>query len=110
MTAYYERGGFSTRISRRYRSAFTASTRGILLNNEMSSHIDAESQVDFQMGYSFEHGTYNGLSILLQVNNVTNAPSAQTQSPQVGGVSSGLLPWKYNTYGRQLLLGASYKF
>jgi hypothetical protein len=28
----------------------------------------------------------------------------------VGGNAKGQLPWKYNTYGRQLLLGASYKF
>jgi iron complex outermembrane receptor protein len=110
VTAYYEKNGFSTRISRRYRSAFTASTHGILLNTESSSHIDAESQVDFQMGYSFEHGPYEGLSILLQVNNLTDAPSGQQQGPQIGGVGSGLLPWKYNTYGRQILLGASYKF
>jgi hypothetical protein len=50
------------------------------------------------------------LSLLLQVNNVTDTPSAQTAGPAVGGVGSSLLPWKYNTYGRQFLLGASYKF
>ena len=110
VTAYYEKNGFSTRVSRRYRSAFTASTRSILLNTEYSSHIDAESQVDFQIGYSFEQGPYKGLSLLLQANNVTNAPSAQTAGPEVGGNSKGLLPWKWNTYGRQYLLGASYKF
>jgi iron complex outermembrane receptor protein len=110
VTAYYEKDGFSTRISRRYRSAFTATTRSLLLSTEYSSHIDAESQVDFQIGYSFEHGTYQGLSVLLQVNNLTDAPSAQTAGPEVGGNGKGLLPWKYNTYGRQVLLGASYKF
>jgi iron complex outermembrane receptor protein len=110
LTAYYEKNGFSTRVSRRYRSPFTASTQGILLGTEYSSHIDAETQYDFQMGYSFEQGTYKGLSILLQVNNVTDEPAAQTRGPEVGGNGKGLLPWKYNTYGRQLLLGASYKF
>lgn len=110
VTGYYEKAGFSTRLSRRHRSAFTATTRGILLGNEYSSHIDAESQVDGQIGYSFEQGPYKGLSLLLQVNNITDAPSAQTSGPAVGGVGSSLLPWKYNTYGRQILLGASYKF
>jgi iron complex outermembrane receptor protein len=110
VTAYYEKDGFSTRVSRRYRSAFTASTRSIILGTEYSSHIDAETQVDFQIGYSFEHGAYKGLSLLLQVNNVTNEPSAETSGPEVGGNGKGLLPWKYNTYGRQYLLGASYKF
>jgi iron complex outermembrane receptor protein len=110
LTAYYEKNGFSTRVSRRYRSAFTASTHSLLLGTEYSSHIDAETQYDFQMGYSFEQGPYKGLSILLQVNNVTDAPSAQTAGPEVGGNGTGQLPWKYNTYGRQVLLGASYKF
>jgi iron complex outermembrane receptor protein len=110
LTAYYEKNGFSARASRRYRSAFTASTHGILLSTEYSSHIDAETQYDFQLGYAFEQGAYKGLSILLQVNNVTNEPSAQTRGPEVGGNGKGQLPWKYNTYGRQLLLGANYKF
>jgi iron complex outermembrane receptor protein len=110
LTAYYEKDGFSIRGSRRYRSPFTASTHGLLLATEYSSHIDAETQYDFQMGYSFEHGAYKGLSILLQVNNVTNEPSVQTAGPEVGGNGKGQLPWKYNTYGRQFLLGANYKF
>jgi iron complex outermembrane receptor protein len=110
LTAYYEKNGFSTRLSRRYRSAFTASTHGLLLSTEYSSHIDAETQYDFQMGYAFEQGAYKGLSILLQVNNLTDEPSAQTAGPEIGGNGKGLLPWKYNTYGRQFLLGANYKF
>jgi iron complex outermembrane receptor protein len=110
LTAYYEKNGFSTRVSRRYRSAFTASTHGLLLATEYSSHIDAETQYDFQMGYSFETGQYKGLSILLQVNNLTDEPSVQTAGPEVGGNGKGQLPWKYNTYGRQILLGANYKF
>jgi iron complex outermembrane receptor protein len=110
VTAYYENDGFSSRISRRYRSAFTATTRSLILGTEYSSHIDAEAQVDFQIGYSFDHGSYKGLSLLLQVNNLTDTPSAQTKGPEVGGNGTGQLPWKYNTYGRQVLLGASYNF
>lgn len=110
LTVYYEKNGFSTRISQRYRSPFTASTRSILLATETNTHIDAEKQFDFQASYAFETGQYKGLSILLQVNNLTNAPSVTTQSPQVGGVSTGLLPWKYSQFGRTLLLGANYKF
>ena len=109
-TVYYERDGYSARVSRRYRSAFTASTRGILLATEYSSHIDAEAAVDVQLGYSFERGPLKGLSLLLQAYNLTNQPAVQTKGPEIGGVGSGLLPWKYNTYGRSYLLGASYKF
>jgi iron complex outermembrane receptor protein len=110
---YYEKNGFSTRISQRYRSAFTASTRSVLLGTESNTHIDAEKQVDFQMGYAFETGPYKNLSILLQVNNLTNAPAVQQRGPEVvgsAGSSTGLLPWKYDNFGRSVLLGASYKF
>ena len=111
-SAYYERAGFSARISQRYRSAFTATTRGVLLNTENSTRIDAEKQIDAQVGYSFERGALKGLSLLLQGNNITNQPAIQRQSPQtVGGAgySRGLLPWKYDDYGRVILLGATYK-
>lgn len=110
---YYEKSGLSARVSQRYRSAFTATTRSVLLNTENSTHIDAEKQVDLQVGYSFDEGFYKGLSLLLQVNNLTNAPAIQRRGPEVigsAGVKTGLLPWKYDDYGRTVLLGASYKF
>ena len=110
LTAYYEKDGFSARVSRRYRSAFTASTTGILLATEYSSHIEAEAAVDAQLGYSFEHGPMKGLSLVLQGYNLTNQAAVQTKGPEIGGVGSGLLPWKYNTYGRSISLGATYKF
>ena len=110
LTVYYEKGGFSARVSRRYRSAFTASTQGILLATEYSSHIEAEAAVDAQIGYAFEHGPMKGLSLILQGYNLTNQAAVQTKGPEVGGVGTGLLPWKYNTYGRTLSLGATYKF
>ena len=109
---YYEKAGFSARVSQRYRSAFTATTRGVLLNNENSTHIDAEKQIDAQVGYSFDSGALKGLSILLQGNNLTNQAAIQRQSPQTVGSAGnavGLLPWKYDNFGRVLLLGATYK-
>ncbi|MBE0548825.1 MAG: TonB-dependent receptor, partial [Rubrivivax sp.] len=112
LTLYYERSGFSSRISQRYRSAFEATTRGVLLNNE-TSRIDSEKQVDLQIGYAFETGTYKGLSVLLQVNNLTNSPYVTNRGPEVvgsAGNSAGLIPWVYAEYGRTVLLGASYKF
>ncbi len=109
---YYEKSGFSARVSQRYRSAFTATTRGVLLQTQNSTHIDAEKQVDAQLGYSFESGVLKGLSILLQGNNITNQAAIQRQSPQTVGSDGnalGLLPWKYDDFGRVWLLGATYK-
>jgi iron complex outermembrane receptor protein len=111
--AYYERGGFSARVSRYYRSAFTATTRSVLLGTLRSTRIDAESQMDAQISYAFESGMFEGLTLLLQGNNLTNERAITRQSPEVvGGVGSsdGLLPWVDDNYGRVLLLGASYKF
>ena len=110
LTLYYEDQGFSSRISRRSRSAFTATTRSVLLNTESNTQIDAETQVDMQVGYAFNSGTYKGLSLLLQVNNLTDAPAVQTRGPEVGGNALGLLPWKTENFGRSMMFGATYKF
>ena len=112
IAAYFERGGFSARIGERYRSAFTATTRGVILNTLRSTRHDGERQVDAQLGYSFEAGTLKGLSLLLQGNNLTNAPVVTRQSPETvgsSGLSTGVLPWTYEDFGRVILLGASYK-
>jgi len=111
IAAYFERSGFSARVSRRYRSAFTATTRSVILNTLRSTQIDAESQIDAQIGYEFNEGTFQGLTLLLQGNNLTNELAVTRQSPEVGGsVTTGLLPWEQDDYGRVIMLGASYKF
>jgi len=112
LTFYFEERGFSARISQRYRSPFTATTRSVLLNTESNTQIEAEKQVDAQVGYAFEDGPYKNLSILLQVNNLTNAPAVQQRGPEIvgsAGNAKGLLPWKYSEFGRSVLLGISYK-
>jgi iron complex outermembrane receptor protein len=84
----------------------------VILNTLRSTHIDAERQVDAQLGYSFDTGALKGLSLLLQGNNLTNAPAVTRQSPETvgtAGSSTGLLPWTYEDFGRVLLFGASYK-
>lgn len=110
IAAYFERSGFSARVSRRYRSEFTATTRSVILNTQRSTQIDAESQIDAQIGYDFQSGTLEGLTLLLQGNNLTNELAVTRQSSEVGGSETGLLPWEDNNYGRVIMLGASYKF
>ncbi len=111
LTLYYEKNGFSARVSQRYRSSYEATTRGVLLNNE-TSKISAERQVDMQLGYAFETGRYKGLSILFQVNNLTNTPYQTFRGSEVVGAAgntAGLMPWVTSTYGRTMLLGVNYK-
>lgn len=108
---YFERAGFSARVSRRYRSAFTATTRSVILNTQRSTQIDSESQIDAQIGYEFKEGSLQGLMLLLQGNNLTNELAVTRQSPEVGGTeTTGLLPWEQDDYGRVIMFGASYKF
>jgi iron complex outermembrane receptor protein len=110
IAAYFERSGFSARVSRRYRSAFTATTRSVILNTQRSTQIDAESQIDAQLGYDFTSGTLEGLTLLLQGNNLTNELAITRQSAEVRGSPTGLLPGEDNHYGRVIRLGAAYKF
>jgi len=107
---YYEQHGFSARIGERFRSRFTTTTRNQFGDNQASA-ILGEKIVDAQIGYSFTEGMLSGLSILLQANNLTDEPYRTSVGITVGGDNpTALLPERYNTYGRQFLLGVSYKF
>jgi iron complex outermembrane recepter protein len=103
-TAYYENHGFSTRISQRSRSSFIGEIQGFGADRE-TRYINAEKLVDFQVGYAFG-GDFDGLSVILQVNNLTNEPYREFYSD--AGRSDR--PRSYNEYGRTYLLGATYKF
>ena len=109
LAAYYEKGGFSARINRRYRSDYSAKTRGIFYS-EAISNINEETVTDMQVGYNFDSGMLKGLGLLLQVNNLTDEPYRTSVSVGNGKNPDNLMPERYTTYGRQVLLGASYKF
>jgi iron complex outermembrane receptor protein len=109
MTVYYERSGFSARISGRHRSAFESATRGVFYS-PTTSKIEAETVVDAQIGYTFESGPLKGLGLLFQVTNLTDEPyrtRVSSSTPTV--VPKSTLPERYTTYGRQYLFGVNYK-
>ena len=101
ITFYYENAGFSARVSQRSRSDFLGEIQGFGADRALVN-IDGETVYDFQAGYAFGAGKLDGLSILLQVNNLTDEPYRQYF---VGGLSQ-----RYEEYGRQYLLGVNYKF
>jgi iron complex outermembrane recepter protein len=105
LTAYYEKNGYQARISQRYRSAFRGEITG-LHNAREFSEIQAERQVDLQLGYEFQTGSLKGLSLLLQVNNLTDAPYVTRQGNGFGDV---IAVERYDTYGRQVMFGINYK-
>ena len=104
ITLYYERAGFSTRVSQRSRSSFIGEIQGFGADRE-TRYIQGEDLIAFQTSYAFGGGL-EGLSILLQVNNVTNeAYQEYFRDPNTPD-----RPRSYNEYGRTYLLGATYKF
>jgi TonB-dependent receptor len=108
ITLYYERNGFSARISQRYRSSFTG--EAVALFDQLGyTKILANRQTDLQLEYDFSQGPMNGLSILLQVNNLSNSPDATVQYATLANNVPMTMPLEYDTWGRTVLLGFSYK-
>ena len=103
LTVYYEKDGFSARVGQRYRSAFRGEINGLHYARSFTE-INAERQTDLQLGYEFNGGRLKGLSVLLQVNNLTNTPYAT-----VNGTGGVIAAEAYEKYGRQYLLGLNYK-
>ena len=112
VTFYYENHGFAARVSQRYRSAFTATTRDIFFRPTTRSQ-GADKVVDAQVEYSFPESTrFKGVSLLLQVNNVTDTYARNYKTPGNVDVpdATQLLPNYTYQFGRQVLFGVNYKF
>jgi iron complex outermembrane receptor protein len=60
--------------------------------------------VDSQIGYTFSDGPMDGLSLLAQVNNLSNEPFVTYQNNDPRQVID------YQNYGRTFLVGLNYKF
>ncbi|MCF7222890.1 TonB-dependent receptor [Marilutibacter chinensis] len=103
ITLYYERAGFQARLSQRKRSDFLGEIQGFGADRT-PRYIKGEEVLDAQIGYSFADGTaLEGLSLLLQVNNLTDEPYREYF------FDNGLAQ-RYEEYGRQVLFGVSYRF
>jgi TonB-dependent receptor len=115
LTLYYEQNGFSARISERYRSPFTSTYRSVVFQ-DVTTKISSDNVVDLQLGYAFEQGYFKGLSLMFQVNNLTD--SATQQMSTINGLGgnnptpnkSQLVTKWVNHFGRQMLFGVNYKF
>jgi TonB-dependent receptor len=102
LTAYYEHGGFEARISQRRRSDFIGEISNFSASRTLR-YVVGENITDAQIGYNFGDGSLKGLSLLFQVNNLTDA-SYQTYA----GTKDR--PLEYIKWGRTYLVGANYKF
>jgi TonB-dependent receptor len=108
LALYYEKYGWSVRIAERYRSAFTG--EAVALFDQLGyTQVLADKQTDFQLGYAFDHGAWNGLSILLQVNNLTNSPMKTQQIASLPNDVKVARPLEYDKFGRTVMFGVNYK-
>jgi iron complex outermembrane receptor protein len=103
LTLYYEKSGFSARISNRHRSPFTAEITGLFANKTTQTTL-SDDVVDMQIGYNFETGKYKGLNLLLQVNNLKDGAYESYQM-----LGNARMPLGYTKYGRQMMFGITYK-
>ncbi|MDQ1155441.1 TonB-dependent receptor [Brevundimonas sp. SORGH_AS_0993] len=100
---YYERYGFQSRISARYRSDYLGEVSGFGNGRTLRS-VAAETVVDAQVGYEFQSGPLEGLSILAQANNLTDEPFKTFQNGDERQTID------YQHYGRTFAVGLNYKF
>jgi iron complex outermembrane receptor protein len=103
LTAYYEKNGFSARVSERKRSDFIGEI-GNFNGARTLRYVVGENIFDAQVGYTFSDSSrLRGLSVLLQASNLTDAPYRTY-------ASSKDRPLEYIKWGRTYLLGATFKF
>lgn len=95
-TLFYGYKGFDTRVSVRYRDRFVATQMAI---NTQTVYYAPETVVDYQASYNFG----NGLSMLFQVQNLTDQPTRTYFGYEQ---QTGTLQW----FGRQYYMGVSYTF
>jgi iron complex outermembrane receptor protein len=105
LTGYYEKDGFQARASYRFRDAFKGEVVSLYTNLGFPQ-ILADKQLDAQIGYTFQDNSrLKGLGVVLQVSNVLDSP--YRTSYEVNGTTT---LENFEKYGRQWILGASYRF
>jgi len=102
LTFYFEKSGFSARVSRRYRSDFIGEISGFGVDRSLR-FVKGEGIIDAQLGYEFKAGALKGLGIVVQASNLNNT-AFQTYQQFKERIS------EFQKYGRTFLSGVNYKF
>jgi TonB-dependent receptor len=100
-TLYYEKSGFSARVATRARSKYIGEVTNFA-NDRAFKYVRGDQITDLQVGYAFESGRLEGLSVLFQVNNLTNEPYIAYSVIEARQQD-------FQDYGRQFLLGINYR-
>jgi iron complex outermembrane receptor protein len=99
-TIYYEKHGFSARLSNRYRGDFVGEVPDYT-NSLQTRNVAAESILDAQLSYTFQSGPANGLNLSFSASNITNEPFFMYKGANVV---------REEKYGSTYMFGASYRF
>ena len=102
-TLYYQHDGFEARVSDSYRSDFLGEVSGIS-SSRIEQDLRGGSSYDAQVSYTFDHGTFNGLTLIATGSNLSNKIFSTYQNNDPRQV----LIWE--RYGRTYSVGVSYKF
>ena len=102
VTVYYEKAGFSARVSSRIRADFIGEITGFGADRSLT-YIKGENVIDAQIGYEFQTPSLKGLGVVLQGYNLNDAAYEEYV-----GTKNKIN--QYQKYGRTLLLGVNYKF
>lgn len=111
-TLYYERAGFSARVSQRYRSEYRAyittfgppNFKGDVAPNGDFAMTQPETVLDAQISYSLQSGPVKGLTFFLQAYNLNDEPLITFDGDDPRRVKN------YQSYGASYSFGAAYKF
>ena len=97
---YYEKYGFSARVSNRYRDDFVGEVPQFDATLTLSN-VSAESLLDAQIGYEIQEGTLKGLSFSLSGTNLTDEPFVLSNVgtdpynfDQVSRTTARCTPWR----------------
>ncbi|WP_425230848.1 TonB-dependent receptor [Sphingomonas sp.] len=108
-TIFYERDGFNARGSMRYRSDYLGDF-SLYSGGLDRQKVLGETVFDAQIGYDFQTGSaLHGLSVYVQGQNLTNERSATVAQSNNRDVDP-LAILKYQTYGRRVVAGFTFKF
>ena len=112
VTLYYEKGGFSARVSEHYRSEYRAyvtnfgvpQPKGDINPGGGYATTQPETQLDAQISYSLQQGSLKGLSFYVQAYNLNDSPLITYNNGDPHQVIN------YQKYGASYSVGTSYRF
>jgi iron complex outermembrane receptor protein len=105
-TVYFEKSGFSARLNYNYRSKFYSEMKQFD-NSYRRNEFKEQGWLGAQLGYTFEEGAMNGLSINFQADNLLNERQTQYQFVSDVNDSRQVLDWW--RYGTTYQLSLTYK-